>query len=69
MQRRRHSVLEAFANVAVGLLVNLAANALILPAFGYHPTLRQNVGLVACYTVVSVVRSYALRRAFNRVGR
>jgi len=59
------SAVEAVANVAVGYLVAVAATAVVLPAFGYRVTAGDALGISAVFTAVSLVRSYALRRAFN----
>lgn len=59
------SAVEAAANVAVGYLVAVAATAVVLPAFGYRVTAGDALGISAVFTGVSLVRSYALRRAFN----
>lgn len=64
-QSKRHSVFEAFANVAVGYGINLSANALIFPLFGWNITLSENIMLGVLYTGISLVRSYCLRRFFN----
>lgn len=64
MQKRRHSMLEAFLNTASGFLVSLMIGPIILPWFGFVPTFGQNVTVVTIYTAVSVVRSYLWRRAF-----
>ena len=65
-QTRRQSLIEAWANIAVGYAVNMVANFAIFPLFGWKITLRQNLLIGVFYTVVSLARSYALRRAFNR---
>lgn len=65
-QSRRHSIIEAWANVFVGYTVNMIANFAFFPLFGWRITLRQNLLIGVFYTAVSVVRSYLLRRAFNR---
>lgn len=59
------SAVEAVANVAVGYLIAVAATVIILPAFGYRVTAQDAVGISAAFTVVSLLRSYALRRLFN----
>lgn len=66
-QSRKGSALEAFVNVAVGLVVSVIANHLIFPLFGFEPTLSQNVAITLIYTAISLCRSYALRRLFNAV--
>lgn len=65
-QTRLGSFIEAWINVAIGFCINFAANLLILPAFGFTSlTVAMNVYLGLIYTVISVVRSYAIRRWFN----
>jgi hypothetical protein len=66
MQSKRSSLIEAAANTAIGYLVAVAAQAVILPAFGIAASAGQHMGIAACFTVVSLARSYALRRLFNR---
>ena len=64
-QTRLGSLIEAFMNVLIGFGINFAANLVILPIFGYTPTLWDNFQIGLLYTVVSIARSYALRRFFN----
>lgn len=66
-QTRFGSVVEAFANIAVGFSINFCANLLILPIF-YGPIASSaskafSIGVI--FTVISLVRSYVLRRWFN----
>lgn len=64
-QSRKMSALEAAINVVVGLIVSIIANHLIFPLFGFNPSIAQNVAITIIYTVISLARSYALRRFFN----
>lgn len=66
-QSKRHSAFEAVANVAIGYGVSVASNAVILPAFGFAVTLADNLLIGLWFTAISIVRSYALRRLFNRL--
>lgn len=68
-QTRKHSAFEAVANVLVGYWVNMLANFALFPLFGWHITLQQNLQLGVLYTAISLVRSYCLRRLFNRQAR
>ena len=66
MQTRTDSFMESMTNVAVGFSINLIANILILPAVLGVPVHLGELGFIgALYTVISVVRSYTLRRLFN----
>lgn len=66
-QSRRGSAVEAVANVAIGLGVAFLANLVILPAVGLPVSGGQAVVISAAFTVVSLVRSYLVRRLFNRI--
>lgn len=61
------SAVEAVANVAIGYVVAVAANAVVLPLFGLHPSALDSFAIGALYTAISLARSYALRRLFNRI--
>jgi len=64
-QSRKGSAFEAVMNVAVGIGVSLTANALIFPLFGWEISASQNIAMSAIYTVISLARSYCIRRWFN----
>ena len=67
MQSKRNSAFEAIANVVIGYLVSVLANVLILPLFGYNVTIGDSFAIGLAFTVVSLARSYVLRRLFNRI--
>ena len=67
MQSKRNSAFEAATNVAIGYLVSVLANVLILPLFGYNVTIGDSFAIGLAFTVVSLARSYVLRRLFNRL--
>ncbi len=64
-QTRLGSLIEAFANIAIGFGINFAANLIVLPRFGFdvHPSEAFGIGMV--FTVISIARSYIIRRWFN----
>ena len=67
-QTKLGSILEAWANIFIGFGINFAANMIILPLFGFAAlTLGKNFEIGLLYTVISLVRSYYLRRMFNRI--
>lgn len=59
------SAVEAVVNTAVGYVISVAATMFLLPLFGYGVSINQAAGISAAFTVISVVRSYVLRRFFN----
>lgn len=70
MQSKLESLVEAWVNVAIGWSINFGANLIVLPAFGYPVTLGDALGIGVVFTVISVARSYAVRRWFNaRISR
>lgn len=65
-QSRIDSLMEALTNVFIGFTINFAANWLILPwFFGIEANLVSFAWLGVIYTVISIARSYIIRRAFN----
>jgi hypothetical protein len=65
-QTRRQSLVEAWTNIFVGVVINTLLNFTVFPFLGWHITAQQNAVLVVIYTGASLIRSYGLRRAFNR---
>jgi len=64
-QSRLSSFIEAWFNVAIGFAINFIANLTILPLIGFHISVSQNLFIGVLYTLISVVRSYTIRRWFN----
>jgi hypothetical protein len=64
-QTKLGSMAEAWANIAIGFTINYVANLLIFPLFGMHISLLNNFYMGCIYVLISLVRSYALRRWFN----
>lgn len=67
MQSRKYSAIESAANIAVGYIIAVLAQLAIFPFFDIHVPLTDNLLIGAFFTVVSFVRSYILRRIFNRI--
>jgi hypothetical protein len=65
-QSRLMSFVEAISNVVVGYGVAVVTQILIFPIFGLHTTLAQNLKMGVIFTIVSIARSFALRRVFER---
>lgn len=65
MQSRKQSATEAVMNVLIGYTINFIANMTLFPLFGWQISIEQNLWLGTIYTVISLVRSYGLRRFYN----
>ena len=68
MQSRIGSLIESAANIAIGYLVAMLAQALIFPLFGFSASVSEHAQIAGLFTIVSLVRSYCLRRLFNWVS-
>ena len=66
-QSRLMSLVESIANVIVGYGVAVITQILIFPIFGLHTTLAQNLLMGLAFSLISVARSFALRRAFEAI--
>ena len=67
MQTRLQSFIESCINVAIGYGVALLSQILVFPLFGIHIPLSSNIAIGAIFTVISIARSYAVRRVFNKL--
>lgn len=66
MQTKLGSFVEAWGNILIGFSLNFGMNMLVLPMFGFTSlTAGKNFTIGLLYTVVSLARSYILRRYFN----
>ena len=66
MQSRKGSIAESLSNISVGLSVGFLSNIVVLPAFGYDVTLSDATAISLVFTVISFVRSYLIRRLYNK---
>ncbi len=64
-QTKLGSFYEACFNTVIGFAINYCANLLIFPLFGLSISLQANFLMGLIYTVISVARSYVVRRWFN----
>ncbi|MFN3972772.1 MAG: hypothetical protein ACK4L4_15625 [Gemmobacter sp.] len=66
-QTRTMSLIEAATNVVLGFALAVITQILIFPIFGLHTTLAQNLKMGAVFMVVSIARSFVLRRLFEAI--
>ena len=65
MQTKKRSLLESITNVAIGFGVAVLSQQIVFPIFGYDVPLRDDIGIALFFTVISIVRSYTVRRIYN----
>ena len=66
MQSRRQSLIEAITNVVVGYALAVLTQIVVFPWFGLQIPFRDNLMIGAMFVIISLLRSYALRRLFER---
>ena len=65
-QTRLQSLAESGTNALIGYTVAVFSNAIILPLCGVPVTVAQSAEIGVWFVAVSLVRSYAIRRWFDR---
>lgn len=65
MQTRLQSAAETAVNYIVGFILAWFIMHYLLRWMGYDVPKEKTGGMVTVFTVVSVIRSYAIRRLFN----
>lgn len=69
MQTRTHSLIEQLFNTASGFLISVLVWQFVVgPIWHLHTNFAENLEITLLFTVVSIVRSYAWRRLFNRMS-
>lgn len=66
MQSKKQSLIESFINVLVGYCVAVASQVMVFPIVGVEASFNQNIKIGLYFTAISLVRSYAVRRWFNK---
>ncbi len=66
MQSKKHSMLESLTNVMIGYVVALLSQLIVFPLFNILIPLSDNLQITGYFTLISLLRSYVVRRYFNR---
>lgn len=64
-QTRIESLIESVFNILIGYGVALLSQIVIFPMFGIYVPFTTNLWIGAWFTVISLARSYVIRRWFN----
>jgi hypothetical protein len=59
---------EAGTNVALGFVLALITQGIVYPLFGISTTFATDSAIAVIFTLVSLLRSYLVRRAFEGAG-
>ena len=69
MQTRLMSLVETMTSVLVGLVISFLSQIVVFKIYDVHLSTQQNVEITLYFTIISILRSYALRRFFNSIRR
>lgn len=64
-QSRLLSAIESLTSTLIGYATAIVTQLIIFPLFGIHIEFHQNLMIGACFTVISLIRGYIIRRFFN----
>ena len=65
MQTRIWSAAEVSISTLIGYIVAVTSQVIVFPWFGLEVEITTNMMIGAIFTVISIARGYAIRRAFN----
>ena len=65
MQTKKQSLIESLTSTTIGIIIGIVLNLTILPIFGYPVSLSDSLWISVIFTVISIIRSYIIRRWFN----
>ena len=66
MQSKLDSLIEAIFNTFIGFVIAFISQLVFFPIVGIEATLGQNILLTVLFTIVSIIRTYIVRRYFNK---
>ena len=66
MQKKLHSFIESLVNVFIGYSIAVGSQVVIFPFFDINIPLSVNLKIGLLFTIISIIRSYCLRRIFNK---
>ena len=65
MQTKKQSLIESLTSTTIGIIIGIVLNLTILPIFGYPVSVSDSLWISIIFTIVSIIRSYIIRRWFN----
>ena len=67
MQSKKQSFIESLINILIGYITALVSQLLIFPLFNIIVPFTDNLLIGAYFTIISLIRSYLIRRFFNNL--
>ena len=69
MQTKFQSFIESLTNILIGFLTAICSQLAIFPLFNIDIPIQDNLLIGLYFTLISLVRSYVIRRYFNKKGK
>lgn len=66
MQNKKHSIIESVTQTIIGLGTSIVIQCVLYPLMHIPVSFEQNLIITAVFFIVSIIRGYVVRRAFNR---
>ncbi len=66
MQSKKNSFIEALVNTFIGFIITLGCSFFIYPLCGVKASIGSMSGVTFCFTIISIIRQYVIRRFFNK---
>lgn len=66
MQTKLESFRESCYNVLIGYVIAFISQIVVFPLVGVKATINQNLEIGLYFTIISLTRSYLIRRYFNK---
>jgi hypothetical protein len=67
-QSKFSSLIESAANILIGYWCAVLTQLIVFPIMGIDVSLNKNLMIGLVFTLISLLRSYVIRRVFNRFG-
>lgn len=68
MQSKKLSLIESVVNVVSSFVIGVITQIIVFPFYGLKISVMANISLTLIFSLTSFVRSYILRRVFNRIA-
>jgi hypothetical protein len=67
-QSKFTSLIESATNILIGYWCAVLTQLIVFPIMGVDVSLNKNLMIGLVFTLISLLRSYVIRRVFNRFG-
>ncbi len=67
-QKKLQSLVEVIINTAIGYIIAVTAQYYVFPIFNIHIPISDDLKIGLIFTMISIARSYILRRFFNYIN-